>query len=270
MENGTKFCPHCGNQLSADAKFCPRCGFAMANVSDSVSQPQPEPAPTPVEPVQTTPQRTTDPTANPFTWFVSSLKHPAEPIVGANRLFGPGLLLIELLLTIIMIDVVDKASRTVEARYDSSSAYVFSEIGHNSLRTAIGLGIIILLFILITLGLSYGIRRLNDQRAELDFWEFTNQFAGISSFALIISLVTFLATFMIKIDSDYSADYWVPVLLIPLALMFNLSYVYSTIRETEKPRWEKLYVILVSEVLLIVICVGIIYFLVKQHAMPVL
>jgi len=270
MENGTKFCPHCGNQLSADAKFCPRCGFAMANVSDSVSQPQPEPAPTPVEPVQATPQRTTDPTANPFTWFIESLKHPAEPIVGANPWFGPWLLVIELLITITVIYLIDSESRAfVSSDFDFYDDYV-NKIGSKSFLAAFGLGMIIFLFILIHLGLSYGIRRLNDSHAELNFWEFTNHFASISSFSLIISIVAFMTTIFIKVNATHSANYWVPQLLTPLALMFNLSYVYNTIRETEKPRWEKLYVILVSEVLLIVICVGIIYFLVKQHAMPVL
>lgn len=37
MENGTRFCPHCGNQITTDVKFCPKCGFQLKAVQSAVT-----------------------------------------------------------------------------------------------------------------------------------------------------------------------------------------------------------------------------------------
>ncbi|UIF28915.1 zinc-ribbon domain-containing protein [Levilactobacillus brevis] len=263
MDNQTKFCPHCGTAIKNDAKFCPKCGYAL----ESTVTPDAQPA-EPTQPQMTREQATQDRpndtatssdsfadvkrfSGNFFSWWLTTIRHPSQVVPNANRSFGVIALALEDLLTVLMLVSLGKR---VMALYSSDvSQAVANMINVNGILFKAGL----IFFFLILLGaavyvsLSYGFRRLIDDQAPLNFWEFTNRFAGTTNLILIFNLITFLLS-LITTGANFSSYSLMILFMIPTSIILNLGYIFVIINGVDHPRLDKFYTLLLAEAALII------------------
>ncbi|NLR09698.1 MULTISPECIES: zinc ribbon domain-containing protein [Lactobacillaceae] len=253
MDNTTKFCPHCGTPIKNDAKFCPKCGYAL------------EQAPTPDEQPQPTREQADQSQANEkgapsdhsfaevkrfsgnfFSWWLATIRHPSQVIPDANHAFGVAALALEDLLTVLML--VSLGKRLMSLYSSDVSQAVANMININGVLFKAGL----ILFFLILLGaaiyvsLSYGFRRLIDDQAPLNFWEFTNRFAGITNLVLVFTLITFLLS-LITTGANFSSYSLMILFMIPTSVILNLGYIFVIINDVDHPRLDKFYTLLLAE-----------------------
>jgi len=254
MDNSKKFCPHCGNEIKANAKFCPKCGYALG---DTLTKDQPDdPQPTAPQGAPTSRDAgaaATDSFAdvkrfsgNFFSWWLATIRHPSQVIPNANRSFGIIAIALEDLLTGLML--VSLGKRLIGLYSSDVSQAVANMINVNGILFKFGL----IIFFLILLGaavyvsLSYAFRRLIDSNAPLNFWEFTNQIAGVTNLILVFNLITFLLS-LVTTGANF-ASYSVMILfMIPTSVILNLGYIFIIMNDVENPRLDKFYTILLAE-----------------------
>jgi len=257
MTNQPRFCPHCGNELKADAKFCPKCGYALGPVaadSEPTAAPQPEPT-------QSTP--VTEPTTvanaqafsgNYFNWYLDTLKHPSQPRVEANRFFGIISMVIEALLLALtltllgqkIVNIVTKMLDTYEeaqlAKYLNLNGLVFKS------------GLIIFFLVIISyaiyVSIAYAFRRLITEE-YVNFWDFVNQFAGVTNLILIFNLITFLLG-LITGAANFSSLSILLVFMVPASLLISAAFIFIIVDGVDQSRMDKFYTVFLAEISLTV------------------
>jgi len=271
MDNTKKFCPHCGTEIKNDAKFCPKCGYALASATTPNDQPREQPQPQ-AQPQATQTTAGTNANANAsdsfadvkrfsgnfFSWWLATIRHPSQVIPNVNRSFGAIAIALEALLTVLTL--VSLGKRIVALYSRDVSQAVASMINVNGLLFKAGL----IFFFLILLGaaiyvsLSYGFRRLIDDNAPLNFWEFTNQFAGITNLILIFNLITFLLS-LITTGANFSSYSLMILFMIPTSVILSVGYIFIIIKDVDNPRIDKFYTLLLAEAALTVAFLIFIY-----------
>lgn len=257
MDNSKKFCPHCGTEIKNDAKFCPKCGYALSQALDNdqptsptqpESQAQPQPAAAQSDASSTATDSFSDVkrfSGNFFSWWLATIRHPSQVVPNANRSFGVIALALEDLLTVLML--VSLGKRLIALYSSDVSQAVASMINVNGILFKAGMifFFLILLGVAVYVSLSYGFRRLIDDQAPLNFWEFTNQFAGITNLILVFNLVTFLLS-LITTGANFSSYSLMILFMIPTSVILNLGYVFIIIKDVEHPRLDKFYTLLLA------------------------
>lgn len=252
MDNTTKFCPHCGTAIKNDAKFCPKCGYALEQATIPDEQPQPtreqtdQSAANESAPSDHSFAEVKRFSGNFFSWWLTTIRHPSQVVPNANRAFGVAALALEDLLTVLML--VSLGKRLMSLYSSDVSQAVANMININGVLFKAGL----ILFFLILLGaaiyvsLSYGFRRLIDDQAPLNFWEFTNRFAGITNLVLVFTLITFLLS-LITTGANFSSYSLMILFMIPTSVILNLGYIFVIINDVDHPRLDKFYTLLLAE-----------------------
>lgn len=254
MDNTKKFCPHCGTEIKPEARFCPKCGYAL----DATPTPDEQPADQPQTREQAAASEGADTATNHsfddvkrfsgnfFSWWVATIRHPSQVIPNANRSFGVIALALEDLLTVLML--VSLGKRLMGLYSSDVSQAVANMINVNGILFKFGLIVfcLILLGAAVYVSLSYGFRRLIDDQAPVNFWEFTNQFAGITNLILIFNLITFLLS-LITSGANFSSYSLMILFMIPTSVILNVGYIFIIIHDVHHPRLDKFYTLLLAE-----------------------
>lgn len=271
MENQTKFCPKCGNELKADAKFCPKCGFALADVTATTSQVPVEPTAAVNEPQ---PEMASDAastatmidnakvfTGNYFKWYWETLKHPGQPLVEVNRSFGVVSFALEALL-------IALAALTLLKKVQSIITYAGGQTAEKALSIANVNGVIfkvcLTTFIVIMLsygiytGVSYAFRRM--AAAEpVNFWDFVNRFAALTNLIMIFNfliLIICLVPSTLSLMSGPTTGILIVTLALaaaPANLIITVAYIFVIVTDIDQKRMDKFYVVLLAEIALTIV-----------------
>lgn len=258
MTNQTKFCPHCGNELKADAKFCPQCGYAVSAATEAPAQPEPAPADQSQPAQRATPptgsRAGTTGTGNYFNWYFATLRHPSQALPGTNRFFGLISLVVEALLLSLTLVILSQKLTTLAIR--SMDQYAAAELSRvlnvNGLifKTGLTLFFLIIIGYAIYIGISYAFRRIITGETQ-NFWEFLNHFAGVTNLLLIFNLITFLLGMITGVGNFSSLSIFL-LFLVPANILLSAAFIFIIIDDVSVPRMDKFYTVLLAELALVV------------------
>ncbi|MFD1454163.1 DUF6574 domain-containing protein [Levilactobacillus lanxiensis] len=257
MTNQPRFCPHCGNELKADAKFCPKCGYALSPVAtDSEPAAAPQPEPTQAAPVAepTTTENTQAFSGNYFNWYLDTLKHPSQPRVEANRFFGiismvVEALLLALTLTLLGQKIVNMVTKMLNT-YEEAQLAKYLNLNGLVFKSGLIIFFLVIIGYAIYVSIGYAFRRLITEE-YVNFWDFVNQFAGVTNLILIFNLITFLLG-LITGSANFSSLSILLVFMVPANLLINAAFVFIIIDGVDQSRMDKFYTVFLAEISLTV------------------
>jgi len=268
MTNQTRFCPHCGNELKPDAKFCPKCGYALGATTEPTTPTDPERPAAQAAASQPQPQAQPEPTAAPsgpnkfqkfsgnyFSWYLETLRHPSQPRVDAHRFFGLISLLVEALLLVLTFmllgqKAINLANRMMSSFDDSTQFASYLNLNGVLFKTGLILFLIIVFILAIYVGIAYAFRRVMTN-LPLNFWDFTNQFAGTTNLLMIFNLITFLLG-LITGSGNFSSLTILMIFMIPANLILNAAFIFIIVDDVDHSRMDKFYTVLLAELSLVV------------------
>ncbi|MCE6031791.1 zinc-ribbon domain-containing protein [Lactiplantibacillus pentosus] len=259
MTNQPDFCPKCGNEIKPDAKFCPKCGYAVQEVRQPV-----ESAPIP----QSTPQatdynssRTSDSIAsvkrfsgNYFAWYLETLRHPSRPLVDANRFFGLTSMVVEsLLMVLTIVSLIQKVRALVVKSVGTEARDMMAALDINGVIVKTGLTIFLLIIVgyAIYTAIAYGFRQALTPE-HVDFWDFVNQFAGVTNLIMILNLITLLMS-VITSSGNFSGLTLLLIFMVPSNVLMSAAFIFIIVNDVQRARMDKFYAVLLAEVALTVV-----------------
>ena len=256
MTNTTKFCPHCGNEVQANAKFCPKCGQPLTANSQNTSDKQPTANPTD----QTTSSATsTQPnpslerakrfSGNFFSWWLATIRQPATLQANTHRYFGITAFLLEILVAVLTVATL--AHRLAYAANSTLGSLTDQQVnfGGTIFKASFFLFIFLVLGCAIYVSLAYGFRKLLDINHTETYWDFTNRFASLTNLILIFNLIVFVLCLLTS-SGNFGSFNVMLLFFSPVLLILNLGYIYSIIADVTTTRLDKFYTILLAEVAL--------------------
>ncbi|WP_204120477.1 zinc ribbon domain-containing protein [Levilactobacillus sp. 244-2] len=257
MTNQPRFCPHCGNELKADAKFCPKCGYALSPVatgSEPAAAPQPEPTQAAPVAEPTTTENAQSFSGNYFNWYLDTLKHPSQPRVEANRFFGiismvVEALLLALTLTLLGQKIVNMVTKMLNT-YEEAQLAKYLNLNGLVFKSGLIIFFLVIIGYAIYVSIGYAFRRLITEE-YVNFWDFVNQFAGVTNLILIFNLITFLLG-LITGSANFSSLSILLVFMVPANLLINAAFVFIIIDGVDQSRMDKFYTVFLAEISLTV------------------
>ncbi|WP_395390540.1 MULTISPECIES: DUF6574 domain-containing protein [Levilactobacillus] len=257
MTNQPRFCPHCGNELKADAKFCPKCGYALSPVatgSEPAAAPQPEPTQAAPVAEPTTTENAQAFSGNYFNWYLDTLKHPSQPRVEANRFFGiismvVEALLLALTLTLLGQKIVNMVTKMLNT-YEEAQLAKYLNLNGLVFKSGLIIFFLVIIGYAIYVSIGYAFRRLITEE-YVNFWDFVNQFAGVTNLILIFNLITFLLG-LITGSANFSSLSILLVFMVPANLLINAAFVFIIIDGVDQSRMDKFYTVFLAEISLTV------------------
>ncbi|MCT4486413.1 zinc ribbon domain-containing protein [Levilactobacillus parabrevis] len=247
MNNATKFCPNCGNEVKADAKFCPKCGHNLTATTSATGATQQSTTTQESRSAKTTEsvQRAKRFSGNFFSWWLKTVRHPATMVPDTHKYFGVTAFLLNIV--VIVLAFVVLANRVASAATKALNNMTDEPVHFGGVIFKLSLFLLVFLAVgaIIYIAVGFGFRKIADIEGRFSIWDYTNRLASLTNLILVFCVIIFVFTLFMSPDSLESYGRMLG-LFSPIFLILNVGYLFSTVDGVDHPRWDKFYTVLLA------------------------